>query len=287
MHPSGWFASLTHPAVRDLAWALLCPPLWAQGSPHAPGLAPDELKAYFQTLDHSPQALEAHLASSSTRRLGLYHEQLLLFLLDTHPAVAEAYRGVAVREGGTTLGEADFIYRLDKFNFFIHLEVAFKFFLEFDGEWLGTDPTDSLGRKAHRMANHQLPLSETEAFRKSWHRGAVTQRIGWIRGCRFIPLSGFTHSDKAPVAKSWTGWWLYHDEVTVLPATAHFQIVPRDRWLSPVRALSSKDFIASRDLSAPLSPDHPAMLARMVPVADHWQEADRGMVMPRHWPRLA
>src|SRR3990167_2119469 len=108
---------LQQPAVRDLAWTLIAPPLlsdalWPQRHPLAASdwaQVPEQLADWLQRLDQDPSALDAWLARASNRRLGLYYEKLWQFALQAAPGVELLAANVAIRQGGQTLGEMDLL----------------------------------------------------------------------------------------------------------------------------------------------------------------------------------
>lgn len=286
MATGSWFDALTHPRVRDLAWSLLCPPLHAFGPQPPPGLDPMKAIPDLLQLDKDPLPLETFLAEDPARRLGLYHEQLLHYHLSRQPQVADLQRGLAVRKAGITLGELDFLYRAHPHPGYLHLEVAFKFFLRINGQWLGVNPRDSLARKVARMETHQLPLSAGETFRNQQAPDrVVAQRLGWIKGCLFEPWTDYEHPmTKNAGGERWRGWWLYADQLSQLPQ-GRYRLLEGDRRLSPAREadlgrLLDRETLEREDFL------RPRMLARMEPRDQAWDEMDRGLVMPRHWPAI-
>lgn len=112
---------LHHPAVRDLAWTLLAPPLLRRTpEPQRHPLAasrwrqePERLAAWLREQERQPQHLAAWLAQWPRQRLGLYYEHLWQFALEQAPDVRLIAANLPVRDGGHTLGELDLLLRDD------------------------------------------------------------------------------------------------------------------------------------------------------------------------------
>lgn len=137
---------LRHPAVRDLAWTLLAPPLLRRTpEPQRHPLAasrwrqePERLAAWLREQERQPQHLAAWLAQWPRQRLGLYYEHLWQFALEQAPDVRLIAANLPVRDGGHTLGELDLLLRDD--DGIHHLELAIKLYLgpqSGPGDWLG------------------------------------------------------------------------------------------------------------------------------------------------------
>eukprot|EP01030_Chromulinospumella_sphaerica_P026106 gene26106-26281_t len=134
---------LRHPAVRDLAWVILAPPMlaqtpWPQRHPLAGSdwvQQPAALEQWLRRLDQDSSALLHWLSLARTRRLGLYYEQLWQFALHAAPGVELLAANLAIREEGRTLGELDVVIRDAEGDH--HLELAIKLYLgpaQSDGE---------------------------------------------------------------------------------------------------------------------------------------------------------
>src|SRR5690606_2117149 len=162
--------SLRTPAVRDLSWALLSPPLLGETTKvqrhplQASRWAgqPQRLADWFMQHDRDAGALLAWLAETPARRLGLYYERLWQFALHAAPDVEVVAANLPIRHNGHTLGELDLLLRDDEGEH--HLELAVKFYLGTNGcdaaDWLGPGSHDRLDLKLSHLAHHQLPRSE-------------------------------------------------------------------------------------------------------------------------------
>ena len=86
---------LRHPEVRDLAWAILAPPMlidtpWPQRHPLTGSdwvQQPHRLEHWLQQLDRDSYPLLHCLSQGRTRRLGLYYERLWQFAVQHAPGI--------------------------------------------------------------------------------------------------------------------------------------------------------------------------------------------------------
>ena len=118
------------PLVRDLAWILLAPDLLDMPWPGRPtrgelGLADDATLAdWLDAQEVNPEALARRIGETLRGRMGLYHECLWQFLLETAPATRLLAHNLRVHRDKVTLGELDLLYRYREDPTPVHLEVA-------------------------------------------------------------------------------------------------------------------------------------------------------------------
>ena len=152
-------ASLREPAVRALASLLLGPSPWDSGVEFDRALlAGPRAAERLLALDRRPAVLLDWLAARRTGRLGAHAEALLAFWLAQRSAQLELVAANrAVRVEAHTLGEFDFLLRLDGRP--LHVEMACKFYLEVAPQcWAGTDLRDALALKRAQLVR-QLALA--------------------------------------------------------------------------------------------------------------------------------
>ena len=155
-------AALHTPAVRDLAWLLSSASPWQDAADIEPArLLGAQGWPQLLALDAAPQPLLAYLAAHPVRRLGFYAERLLAFWFGIAPHIELVAANLPVRDGGKTVGEFDFLLRVDGVP--LHLEAASKFYLQLeDGAWVGASLRDALLLKAGKT-RQQLQLSRHPA----------------------------------------------------------------------------------------------------------------------------
>ncbi|MGF6393543.1 DUF1853 family protein [Pseudomonas plecoglossicida] len=295
---------LRRPAVRDLAWTLLSPPLLS--APPCPqrhpltGSAwaadPQRLKDWLRALDRDDQPLQAWLAKLGSRRLGLYYESLWQFALGQAPGIALLAANLAIRDHNRTLGELDILLR-DRDGTH-HLELAIKLYLgPVDGNgldpahWLGPGCHDRLGIKLAHLAGHQLPMSG-QAHSREALAGVGVQQVQahlWLAGYLFYPWPGQAESPAGANPQHLRGRWIRRRD-WLMDAGERWQPLPRQAWLAPARVEADECWALLQFAVwlAALDPQAPAqMLVRLEPDADGaWHEAERVFLVSDCWPQL-
>ena len=296
---------LRQPAVRDLAWALLSPPLLQHAPcPQRHPLSgsdwreqPERLRDWLQALDQAPAPLLDWLARLSSRRLGLYYERLWQFALQQAPGVELLAANLPIREGSRTLGELDILLR-DRDGVH-HLELAIKFYLgppHGDGvdpaHWLGPGCHDRLDRKLAHLAGHQLPISsrpESRAALASLGLGQVQARL-WLGGYLLYPWPSHAHPPAGAHPQHLRGRWVYRRDWPALHADGRWQPLPRQAWLAPAR-VPADDLWSGEQLQQWLASLDPLvqaqLMVRLEPADDGaWHEAERAFLVSDRWPDL-
>ncbi|KAF1053425.1 MAG: hypothetical protein GAK43_01423 [Stenotrophomonas maltophilia] len=283
---------LLHPAVRDLAWTLLSPPLLAPGAPalrHPLAASlwiaePQRLAAWLRQHEHAPEALEQHLREHPWRRLGHYYEQLWQYALSQAPDVRLLAANLPVRTAQQTLGELDLLLEDD--DGLHHLELAVKFYLGPQGtreeRWLGPGGDDSLGGKLDHLYRHQLPLSasaEARAILRHYHRDAPEPGL-WLGGYLFYPWPGGCPAPHGTDTGHLRGRWLRQRDWPAYRASTApgWQLLPRWQWLAPA--------IGEPALDQPelLRIDEPRLLVRLAEQQAQWREQERIFLVADDWP---
>lgn len=300
---------LTQPAVRDLAWALVSPPLLDQASTwqryplaespwaHEPGLLAD----WLLRQDQEPAPLLAWLSRSSIRRLGLYYERLWQFALHAAPGVEILAANLPIRQSGHTLGELDLLLR--DASGVHHLELAIKFYLGKPSanqvgptQWIGPGSHDRLDLKLDHLVSRQLPLSAHPQARPALD--ALTRetiKAGmWVGGYLFYPQFGHCEPPDGVHPDHHRGGWLHRRDWPAFQATDAdrcWQPLPRHAWLSPARLpleegwsrqrlqtwLEALPENAGAQLLVDLQPDAEGYLqerSRLFLVADDWPNSN-------------
>lgn len=294
---------LRTPAVRDLSWALLSPPLLGettkvqrhplQASRWA--AQPQRLADWFMQQDRDAGALLAWLAEKPARRLGLYYERLWQFALHAAPDVEVVAANLPIRHNGNTLGELDLLLRDDEGEH--HLELAVKFYLGTNGcdaaDWLGPGSHDRLDLKLSHLAHHQLPLSSRREARGPLNELQLGEPRSafWLGGYLFYPWPDGCPSPRGATPEHCRGSWLYRrnwSDFATARANAHWQPLPRLSWLAPARVSADglwPDEMFEQWLNT-LRPEAQAQLLVRLE-EDHagdWREAERIFLVNDQWP---
>ncbi len=242
---------LRHPAVRDLAWTLLAPPLLRRTpEPQRHPLAasrwrqePERLAAWLREQERQPQHLAAWLAQWPRQRLGLYYEHLWQFALEQAPDVRLIAANLPVRDGGHTLGELDLLLRDD--DGIHHLELAIKLYLgpqSGPGDWLRAR------RPGPPVTQAGTPLPTPVAAggdpRGSPGAGRPWRRIGRFRiVAERLPVPSWPGPGSLPAdiePRHLRGRWLrqrdwpaYLASLAGPQAGQHWLHLSREHWLAP------------------------------------------------------
>lgn len=208
--PNAAWQHFHHPLVRDLAFALACPPLlrdWPadiqqQHAIHQHIDLPDtafwqqHFLAYLprlQQLEQQPQPLEQALAQRASGRLGFYFEALLAFWLhdrDYHDfeLLGRNLQRIEQQNGQTngqqrTVGEIDFLLFNHTKQQVEHWEVSLKFYLgdaPFRPDcWHGLNHNDHLGRKLNHLCAAQFSPSHALGLPIGQRRAIIKGRLFW------------------------------------------------------------------------------------------------------------
>ncbi|MEE1903009.1 DUF1853 family protein [Pseudomonas inefficax] len=292
---------LRRPNVRDLAWALLSPPLLSvppcpQRHPLAGSLwadQPQRLADWLRALDDDDRPLRDWLAQLGSRRLGHYYERLWQFALGQAPGIELLAANLAIRDGGRTLGELDVVLR-DRDGVH-HLELAIKLYLgpEHPGHapaaWLGPGCHDRLGSKLAHLARHQLPMSAGAHSREVLAQLGVEQVQAhvWLGGYLFYPWPGHAQPPQGANPQHLRGRWLRRRD-WVVGEGERWQPLQRHAWLAPAR-VEAQECWAVEQFAAwlhVLERQAPAqLLVRLEQEADGaWQEAERVFLVADSWP---
>ena len=306
-----------HPVVRDLAWVMASAGL-LQTAPEGQLLVTDEYcrqlyvthDAHLRTLDEQPEPLLTVLSKSKSHRLGIYFEWLLRYWLQEILQVQQLGHNVPVfqmqKEGGQrTLGEFDFLFRMNESQPLQQWEATVKFYLQKIDEqgrpyWIGPGDRDRLDIKLARLFQHQLRLAELpEAKACLTDLGAeCVQPAGFIKGYLFYPLTEEGSFSPHPASDSSLlpcrlspmhnkGWWFHWRDRSLPgpPAETHWVVLAKALWLSPVRQTKNETaWLSAADLLAYCEKyfaqqDRPLLVAQLHWQSDAWQEVSRGFIL--------
>lgn len=273
------------PAVRDLACLLSSP---------APGKVAYEVPRSlllgadgFERLaawDAAPWPLLDWMASRRHVRLGHYAEHLLCFWFLHAPHIELVAANRVVRQGALTLGEFDFLLRIDGRPW--HVETASKYYLQMGcalDTLVGPSLRDAWVLKLLKL-ERQLQLSRHPAARAVLPSDFLDrQRGALVHGCFFYPTSSLV---RAPDARDPARGWLadLDQPWPQRSSGSRWLPLPRLRWLSPAIA-AYPDTLSAEELRLRLrGVEAPQMVAEVVCCSGYWREVSRGFVVPSCWP---
>ncbi|MFC0403271.1 DUF1853 family protein [Paraburkholderia rhizosphaerae] len=297
---------LTDPAVRDLAWLLFSPDL-LRAQPPAGALAqPFESVAEASAMvdwliaqNAHPDALHQHIAVAHLTRLGRYAECLLAWCLRYGPGARLVAANVALRRGGLTLGECDFLVQTQSRRR-LHWELAVKCYLHAGddraqlADYVGPNLQDRFDVKLRRLLDHQLPLSARAEFAALGHPGPWDAQM-FVKGWLFYRDGGRPPEPSVIDPAHARGWWTTRADWPAFAAAQGdaWAVLPRLQWLS--RRHRSGDRLAAGmfDIAALgtqlAQHSGPTMVAAFAaePEGNGWRETSRGFVVPDDWPAQA
>jgi hypothetical protein len=230
----------------------------------------------------------------------LYFEALWHFFLARDPAFELVAHNLAIRDGCRTVGEFDCLYYCRAQRRHFHLELAVKFYLGYDHQWLGPNARDRLDLKLARLEGHQLRLADDPAATETLQRLGIVApgRQVAIRGRLFPPLQHLnrmlptagreTESILFWLPQGQLGRFLHEDTCDQKSPGSHsrFALLGRDLWLSAADAPEAGDSLSAAALQARVN-EHFSTGGRPLLVARFDQgglERSRFFVTPDTWP---
>ncbi len=314
---SGMIIPYRHPVVRDLAWVMASPGL-LQTAPERQALVTDDWcrglyiahENHLQALDENPAPLLSALSHCKSHRLGIYFECLLRYWLKTVLCVQQLQHNVPVFQpqktgGRRTLGEFDFLFRVDEKKPVQHWEATVKFYLQKTDDkgnpcWIGPADQDRLDIKLNRLFHHQLELASFPEAKKCLLHMDIwpVQSAAFIKGYLFYPLdeAGKFYPESVDVValapcelseNHHKGWWLRWKEIP-LPITVadiRWVILPKRRWLSPVSYMPSEEALLDDNALITYCDAHfhhqnsPLLVVELTWQSTVWVEVSRGFVL--------
>lgn len=288
--------------VREMGWCLFSPslldfPVDREGNHWE--IAEDEEAHYIlEALDKHPAPLENYLLALPDRRLGARFEALWKYFLDAHSFYQVLAANLQVSSNARTLGALDFLVEDFHRREVVHLELAVKFYLRAPwihspglGQWIGSNPDDTLAAKMDHLAHHQLPLSaleETSALLKIRGLPLPNRRAAVLKGYLFDTMVGGGLAPESVNQKYLRGHWVKIGELESLAALCPqgpWGIIDKQRWLDPAPALGL-DFPDLCRQATRYFRNHsdPIMVQCAFNTPDNSFEQKRFFVVSNEWP---
>ncbi|WP_119395333.1 DUF1853 family protein [Salinibius halmophilus] len=246
--------------ANDLRWAISSSNLtnepWLYDWPLDNGL----LDWLCQQLQDDETRFTQTLQQPIARRLGHYFEQLWHYYWLHCPSTQIINHGLQVIDGKQTIGEADFL--LDYCGKVFHVELACKFYLQWQNSWLGPNAKDSWAKKSAQMQHKQLKLFEQDVAKQLLANQGLPQpeqAIAIAKGRMFDTIQWITEAQRTSLANEC------------------YCILTRQQWLAPVDSAPHR----LADIQA-LQVERPVCIA----VVKENHEKHRFFIVPNHWPNL-
>ncbi|MDK2777871.1 MAG: DUF1853 family protein [Pseudomonadota bacterium] len=276
------FFSLPHQYQRDRLWSLAGPPLLdCHWSPRQP--------AWLTALSSAGNVKRINALPAPdyrSQRLGLMFEAQWQQIFSATASRSEANRQIISH--GRTLGELDLLTELQGQHW--HFELALKFYLSREQDWIGPNSRDRLFRKLRHTAEKQLQLSHqpqvsAELATAGWD---ALQSQAIMRGCLFYPAGRQADLPLPPELNPdhWRGWWCYAAQAAGLLPDGDWTLLTKPQWLSPALVQNG----VSRDELLHYMRTHfrwlsyPLCAVQLAPGPWGLAEQQRWLIMPDHWP---
>lgn len=263
-------------AVDDLLWVV-----------NSPSFVGGSQVAVTQTLDVADidaRHLESFLRVRPAHRVGRYFESLLHYWYEWLRGVEVVEAGLQIRDGKRTIGEIDFLYRNES-EILVHCEASVKFFLHHQRDGLsdypGPNASDDFERKAAKLFDQQLPLSEE-------HVPEVKLREAFVKGMVFYHWNAES-PERRPERMApdhLTGRWLRESELDVLAAQPGMVglIAEKPHWLAPPHGLAVDVSTLATQLREHFNGERPHPVMLSLREQDAPGEAERVFAVSDRWP---
>ncbi len=313
MKRAGKKADLTQPVwrcqqVRDLVAVMAMPGLIEHTAANYRGRVVDDAwcrgcyqiaLAKLEQLDFNPAPLAQWIAARKTERLGSYFETLIEYWLTELLGYQLVARNHVISQERRQLGEFDFLFRQHRDAALVHWEVTVKFYLWFDGEFIGPNVRDRLQRKLTHVFDRQLRLSEPQQVREQLKLVQINDEIipkAFIKGRLFYPVESEWQTvrvaeDLSPLHER--GWWCrssdVNDWLSTRDSNRRWVVLPRMKWLASYYCETEEGLQTSIAL-AEMVADHfesggpSLMVAELVHQDEGWHELTRGVIVSDSWP---
>jgi len=270
---------------RDLDWLMSCPSLINSSLTLDTKSLPDEPSKVDFT------SVRSFLESRASYRVGYYVESLVEVWLKKQEGLDQLEHGLQIISPERTLGELDFLYRLN--GVLNHLEVALKFYLYESQEnnsgshFVGPNSADTFEKKRNKLLQRQIPMG-CEHFPE-----IEVSRI-MMKGMIFYP-PGVTEAGNLPEGLNSDhrrGIWIRESERGWLSAGNGFTcgiILKKPFWLSGISPEADQQIPSIDELRASVKKHfqekrHPLFVslgdaageetARVFIVSDAWPDGE-------------
>ncbi len=294
MNASAEIDTFQQPVIRHLAWLCRAPQLYRGALTFDPSawLASD-FHQQLRGWDQNPDTMPLILQQPSSRRLGLYFEQLYASLLTDLLGWPLLVRNLQIRDEQRTLGELDFLVRNPHTGEVEHHEIAVKFYLGHqDAEsglvrWYGPNSRDRLDLKTDHLLQHQTRLGRQSATRTALESLGLdkppTPRI-FMPGYLFYPTQQTLSPPEQADPDHGRGRWCYADNVSTLESEG-WVVLHKPHWLADWHQARAPEPGTLRQAAAEVERSGRArLLARLMATPNGWSEVERLFVVPTCWP---
>ncbi|MGF1764371.1 DUF1853 family protein [Aliivibrio kagoshimensis] len=180
-----------------------------------------------------------------SNRLGFYYQWLWKQVIEQSAHYDLIAEEVQINHEGRTIGAIDFILREHATQQLEHWEIAVKFYLFYQGQWLGPNNSDRLDLKIDKMLNHQLTLTSSDAFiAQTCYTEAIKPKMlvqGRLYTNPFLEERLPSHCcGLALNKKTITGQWCFEHQYPLINEPLY--LLDKSQWMSGKPSLSEKPF---------------------------------------------
>ncbi len=202
---------------------------WIITSPNL--IEQSKLCTNLNTLKPSPLAPDTEYHGNY--RLGFVYQHLCTQAFINSPHYQLLAEEIQLSEQGRTLGAIDLIVHNLAQDVTEHWEVAIKFYLLHKGHWYGPNAHDQLELKLPHMVNHQLQMSQSDAFKQQCPELNVNSHHLLLQGRLYI--NPFNHEivpshclDFKLNSSQINGYWCHYSQAHQIKETLY--ALPKVRW---------------------------------------------------------
>lgn len=205
---------------------------------------------------------------TKSQRIGLYYQWLFRILI-TNNSLKLLGEDIQIFENNRTVGSIDYLVKMPNMKI-EHWEIAVKFYLLFENQWLGPNANDSLDKKLDKMLSKQLALSDSSAFKKTFPLMPIASKKISLQGRLYINpyLDQKIPSTPTVTPNAIQGFWCWQHQ---LLSSETFFILEKDQWLSLPKFDESIASSIDNEITSPL---HVVDKSNQV-----W------FIVPNSWPR--
>lgn len=200
-----------------------------------------DFKTYFQT------PIQIQQTYRNSNRIGLYYQWLLRHQIQTSSSLNLIADEIQIVESGRTIGEIDFLVQHLDHNDIAHWEVAIKFYLLFEDQWIGPNAQDHLNHKIQKMRSQQLALSQKPCFKNHFNHLTIKSRRIALQGRLYINpyLKQPKFISPEINANRIKGYWCWQNQID---QKQYFQHLNRDQWLKIPRFNPARSMQITQDI---------------------------------------
>ncbi|MCL9773225.1 DUF1853 family protein [Vibrio sp. S4B1] len=166
-------------------------------------------------------------------RLGFLYQELCRRHFEQHPDYDVVAEEIQLQQDKKTLGAIDFLISNKRQSTLEHWEVAIKFYLLKDNRWYGPNAKDRLDMKLSRMLDHQLLMSDTDAFKAQFPDLAPNSKHLLMQGRLYVNPFNIEPVPKQCLGfdldeHNIAGFWCYQKDIAKL--TEPMYTLPKHLW---------------------------------------------------------